>query len=93
MRNDFRAGLRNGLTIVQYRRELARRHIAAVIAHARWAGRHLANVVKLQSKDNKNVALLTLDPKSEWVLGTLQHGYCVDPILLTYAAKVAREHV
>jgi hypothetical protein len=90
--NTFKLGLRNGMTIPQYRAELKRRQINAKLAHARWAGRHLAKLFMLQSDFNFINARGRMGEEL-MVQTLLGPKYRVHPLLIQYATKVAKEHL
>lgn len=90
MMNTFKLGLRNGMSVQQYGAELRRRRVNAMMSHARWAGRHLASFTLL----SKDFNLINARGKlSDTVMShsLLAHPYCVNPILVPYALKVAKE--
>jgi hypothetical protein len=90
MINTFKAGLRNGMTVEKYRAELNRRRMNSIFGHARWAGRHLAAKILLHNDFNLTNSRGELS-NTVMTQTLLKNPYCVNPVLLDYAAKVAKE--
>lgn len=88
--NTFKLGLRNGMTVDQYKRELDRRRINGMLAHARWAGRHFAKFLLLSENFNVINARGVLEDKV-YAETMISHPYSVHPVLVQYALKVTRE--
>jgi hypothetical protein len=88
--NTFKVGLRNGLTVSQYKNELKRRQVNAMMAHARWAGRHFAKFLLLTKDFNVINARGILSDKV-YADTMIANPYCVHPVLVQYALKVTRE--
>lgn len=90
MLNTFKLGLRNGMTVDQYKHELKRRQINAMMSHARWAGRRFAKFLLLSEDFNVINARGILDDK-KYSDTMISHPYRVHPVLVQYALKVTRE--
>ena len=92
MINSFKLGLRNGMTVAQYGDELKKRRVRAMLAHARWSGRHLAKFILLSQDFNLINSKAKLN-ELVWSKSLLAHPYSVHPLLVNYAMKVAREKI
>ena len=90
MQNSFKLGLRNGMSVQAYGDELKKRRVRAMLAHARWSGRHLAKFILLTQDFNLINSKAKLN-ELVWSKSLLSHPYCVHPILVDYAMKVAKE--
>lgn len=91
-RTIAKPSFRNGMTIEQARMDIARRRVNAAIAHAGWAGRHIANLLTFESRQNSNTAY-SMTFATQWMEEMLSQKYLVEPELLKYAIHVARRKV
>jgi len=74
----------------EFKAELRRRRVNGMTAHARWAARHLASVVKLAVTDRRPLVSVFNDMRS-MIPGILTTRYRVNPVLTDYALDCTRQ--
>jgi len=71
---------------------LGRERVNAIMMHARISGRRLTRTLRFMYPDNPMLVLNHL-ANEKWCSGMLQNRWLVNPLVLTYAHKVACESV
>ena len=71
------------LSAEEHKKLQVRRLMASKIAHAGWAGRHLATMLARTRRSDLHIRA--------YVQGILRHRYLVAPALVNYATRVAAE--
>lgn len=82
---------RCGIATVEEERAFLRRSaINAKMAHARWAGKRLAQFLLLANRDNF-INARGMFSEAKYSSEMLAYPYLVHPVLVNYALKVCRE--